>query len=686
MGNSKFIEDFEIMFEGEALYENDQTENDQLVNEEAGNSAGEEALYGDYSDEESEEEEYYDGEYSDEEYSDEEYSDEEYSDEEYSGEEYSEEEYYEEAGGEELTGEETYEEEETEEGAEPEEEEVKKPVRTAGKKKGKQKAEAKPEAEKRPKPKKKSGLKKFLKVFIPIFILILGGLIGFYFYKLNKIKTMKEAAGSGVEMTGVEIQDISNSVAVTGSIVANKTRNVSTLVSNIKVETVSVNVGDYVNKGDPICTFDTEALEGKIARLQKEMYVTASKAQIDQMDANTRLAWTFQDSVNSSIEKEEAVQAAVREYNAAERNLGEMKIQLDEAQEKYDKKDSDENEKALRQAELAVASAKDSVQATVEHYNSAVRAKEDNAKQVYRTVSENQETIENTRLDGLTTNDSARTDLTELQRQLSNCNVTAPISEVVTSISVAEGDEYSEKSTICVIQDDSIFKVKGLVDQYDIASIKEGQEAVVKTTATGDDKLEGTVTFVAIVPQSSSSSSSGSGSSTSTTASTASTSYEVEITLKKKDPRLRIGMSAETSILIDKRTGVYTLPYDCVETGPDGNSYINVVQDSVETAGDGDAPGLPAENTDEYSGPGGFFKVIFAKQEEVAESAKSETVPTKKVQVKVGLETDYYVEIISDEIKEGDQVLNIIDDDAGGGEGEIDSFSIDHNDGGEEPF
>lgn len=480
------------------------------------------------------------------------------------------------------------------------------------------------------KPKKKNFFKKHLKLIIFLVILIIAGIVALYFYRQNKMRSLMESAENDIDISTVERMDISNSVAVTGSIVANETRNVSTLVSNIKVISVSVNVGDYVKKGDPICSFDKDAIVDRIERLQKQMYVTASKAKINEMEANTKLAWTLQDAYETAQAQQERVAAAVRAYDAAERNLGEAEKQLEEAQEDYDDDDSDENERALRQAELSVASAKDSVASAVDSYNDAVRSQVDDAENSTRTVSQNQETIITTDLDNTTTNDSAETELTDLETQLENCDVTAPIDGIVTSISVSEGDEYNEKSTICVIQDDSVYKVSGTVDQYDISSIEEGMQAVIKTDATGDEELTGKVTFVAPVPVSSSSSSSTTGSSA-TSSTTSSTSYEVEITLDYKAPELRLGMTAESSIIIDKRSDVLAVPYDCVETDDDGNSYVYLVEHKKRGNDENDEN----ENTQADPAP----------------------VSTKKVQVEVGLETDYYMEIISDEIKEGDQVL-----------------------------
>ncbi len=515
---------------------------------------------------------------------------------------------------------------------------------------------------------KKGFFRKHLKLIIFLLILLIAGGIGaFLFFKNKKAKEVSMMPTQS--FSPVERMDISNSVAVTGTISAKKVRNVSTLVSNTKVKTVSVEVGDYVKEGDPICTFDTTNIEEKIARLQKQIYVAASKSNLSRMEANTKLAWTLEDGYYSEQEKLQRIEAARRSYDAAERDLGEKEKQLEEAQEKYDDKDSDENEKSLRQAKLAVASAKDQVQSAIDSYNDAVRAEITNTNNTVRTVSQNQESILQAGLDGMTTNDSSNTELDELNRQLRNCVVTAPISGLITSVSVEVGEEYSEKSTICVIQDDSVYLVKGTVDQYDIARMNEGLSAVIKTEATGDEELEGTVTFVAPVPQSSST---GSGTTTTTTTTTGSGStaaYSVEIMLKKKDDRLRLGMTAETSVLTEKRENVLAVPYDCV-TEENGENVVYVAVNSGEPQadeefddgslgpggpGEGGRPSMP-EGAD--GGPGGFsIKAFITDLLHPAETEMPEFRETKRVAVEKGLETDYYIEVISDELKEGDEVL-----------------------------
>ena len=82
----------------------------------------------------------------------------------------------------------------------------------------------------------------------------------------------------------------------------------------------------------------------------------------------------------------------------------------------------------------------------------------------------------------------------------------------------------------------------------------------------------------------------------------------MKITLDGTDDRLRVGMTAKASVILESVENAYAVAYDCVETDADGNSYVTAVSD------DG-----------------------------------TET----KIDVTLGLESDYYVQIISDELSEG---------------------------------
>ena len=195
----------------------------------------------------------------------------------------------------------------------------------------------------------------------------------------------------------------------------------------------------------------------------------------------------------------------------------------------------------------------------------------------------------------------------------SGTQVVAPFSGYITAINVSEGNNYTQGNTVFTIANTDSFVVEATVDEYDIASLSEGLSAVVKFDATDDEEFTGTLTYVAVTADSttstsSSSSSSSGGSSSGSSSSSSSTSYEVKITLDSADERLRVGMTAKASVILESVTDAYAVAYDCVETDADGNSYVTAVDEQG-----------------------------------------NET----KIDVTLGLESDYYVQIISDEITEG---------------------------------
>lgn len=490
--------------------------------------------------------------------------------------------------------------------------------------------------------------------------------------------------------------DISNTIAVTGTIAAKESRSVSTLVSDTKVLSVSVNVGDYVNAGDPICTFDTTNIEDKITALKKQMSIAEAKAEISVAEANTTLAQDVQDNTTTVSRNQESVSDAWQDYynacdgyNAAKQAKSDAETAMNNAENDYNSakakydalpdefkagtwtvssgsadystyqsytnisKDYSYYKGIYETAKSTYESAVnkcDSYSTSIDNAESALeKAGEtlsDSQLQAGRTYTKDNVNVYSTGLDASTTNDSNETQLEEYEEELADCTVVAPISGLVTSVSVEVGDEYTEQSEICVIQDDTGYIVEGTVDQYDISSISENMTAVVKTDATGDDEMSGIVTFVSPVPESSTTTSStATGSSAgSSSSSSSSTDYPIEITLTDRDDRLRIGMTAETSVITEQAKDVLAVPYDCVQTDADGNSVIYVADKSAS----GNAAGIDTVSSDGANS---------GNRPKSGGSMPTGNAATKAIVVTTGLETDYYTEIESDQISEGMQVL-----------------------------
>lgn len=226
--------------------------------------------------------------------------------------------------------------------------------------------------------------------------------------------------------------------------------------------------------------------------------------------------------------------------------------------------------------------------------------------------------------------------ISSLQERVDSAVMTAQSSGTVTEVNVAPGQTYLG-GTAVLVEDTDHFMVEATVSEYDIPDIEMNMPAVVKTDATRNDELNGTVTFIspkADAAQNSlfdmssmvSNSSFSSLSSLTSTSSSDDATFTIRITLDDENPRLRLGMNASISIVTTKSENTLTVPYEAIQTDEDGSNYILVQKTKKDDRG-------------------------------------KKTTYAKKVPVTTGLEGNYYTEIITDGAKEGDTVI-IPDDDS----------------------
>ncbi len=559
-----------------------------------------------------------------------------------------------------------------------------------------------------PMPKKKNFFLRHIKLFIFIIILIIAAVV-VLFVVIPRIKAAKAAKNVVTQnFEDLEKRDIINSVAVTGTIKAKESRTVSTLVTNTKVVSVSVEVGDYVTAGQEICVFDRENLQTKIDNLEKQMGVaqaksneTVTNAQVDVNKANTNLANDYVDNTTNVARMQQSLDDAMRDYYNACDGFNDAKKARDDAKKAFEAVEGSYNDAKSKYDALpdgvkagsvssdaataaimkdynywsqqysSLKTAYDSAVTKVTQYETNIESAEIKVRQAQQNLDDAKVKTDRTlisdasnvatselsqstkNLEATTTNDNNRETMESYQTQLDGYTITAPISGIVTSLSVSVGDEFSNnsKTEVCVIQDDSGWLVEGTVDQYDVSKIEKGMKVVVKTDATGDDEMEGEVTFISPVPGSSSTS----GTANQSTGSSTSTSYPIKIRLKERDDRIRIGMTAETSVILEEARDVYAVPYDCINENEDGTFYITVTD--IKGGNDSGFPeGMPEGTPEGFEMPSGGKKPG-KKPGSKAAMPSSGSLPTRKIAVKKGLETDYYTEIISDELSENLKVL-----------------------------
>lgn len=454
-----------------------------------------------------------------------------------------------------------------------------------------------------------------------------------------------------IETARIEKMDLTNSVSVTGTLATANGKTASTTLKDIKVTKVYVEVGDEVQEGDIICTFDSSDIEDALADAKNNYAVNR---QLDALDNyETQYQDTVSDAENSLQDAKDTRDAYKNAYANAQTaeqealdKLNSVKAQYDTDSLKnaYDQATSalksvieavdstvtitdlesylssvngslpescssaysayqnakaayGEAQKAVSEAQSAYEQAQAAASQAYSAYSQAQSAREQAQDQYDSTVEQAEKTYEKAKLqDQLVSDDDALNKIEDYEEQLSDCTVYASMSGTITALNVEEDNVFAG-GTIYEIQDVHNFIVDATVDEYDVVNLEKGQTAYVKTDSLGDEELEGEVTYVA--PTGTTGQTMGSNSGTA--------SYEIQITLNEPQDKLRAGMTASVSIALEESRDALAVPYDCVQTNADGDSVI-YVDDNGEK---------------------------------------------KEVKVTTGIETDYYTEVISDELSEG---------------------------------
>ena len=247
----------------------------------------------------------------------------------------------------------------------------------------------------------------------------------------------------------------------------------------------------------------------------------------------------------------------------------------------------------------------------------------------------------------------------QMQKQIDNATVKAPVSGTITYVGVKPGDTYMG-ATIVTIDNTEAFVINSEVGEYDIPDVRVGMDVKIKTDATRDEILEGKVTYVALSSTgteqaSSTSSSTGYGSLSSLASAFSSMSsgvastnakYKVKIDINTPSDRLRVGMNAKASIITDKKESVLTVPYEAVIKREDNSHYIKVVKEGYDI---NEAVRKLKELLNKEDD----------KEERETTTVQTETLENmiEEIDVEIGIEGSYYTEITSSKIRENMYVV-----------------------------
>ncbi|MDL2300886.1 HlyD family efflux transporter periplasmic adaptor subunit [Lachnospiraceae bacterium OttesenSCG-928-D06] len=472
-------------------------------------------------------------------------------------------------------------------------------------------------------------------------VVLAGGLV-FINGQTSMAANRAEMMENQMEMDEVTIRSLIKSVGATGTIVSINGRELTTTLSNVAIQEIHVEIGDFVSKGSKLISFDTSDIEADLESAQKslstseqknalsvqdaarnvkdslrtkEYQTTSAKAKLDAAytdyinsrddynKANDKLN-TFRNNENSAynayqealqeLEEVAGKQDTVSDSNGAsvEEEYKAAKIKCESAETFYEAK------KAEREGQSTVTeNAASKYNTAYLNYQSAVRDYENVEASQESSVASAKSSEKSSNLNVNT--DTEKTKVKQYEQQLEKGILTAPFDGIITAINYEENDLYNGGGII-TIQDCSAYEIEAQISEYDISDIALSQKVLIKTNATGNEELEGEVIFI---------------SPTATTkAAGQEITYSVRIAILSQNDRLRLDMSASLSIIIESHNQVYTVPYNAVKTDEAGNSFITEVE------------------------------------------IKEGETKTKDIPVTVKMESNYYTEIEGEEIYEGQRV------------------------------
>lgn len=206
-----------------------------------------------------------------------------------------------------------------------------------------------------------------------------------------------------------------------------------------------------------------------------------------------------------------------------------------------------------------------------ETVNGQYEIKEDSQQEAHRGSSQQQDPQEQISQEQISQEQVTQAQVSQTQisqEQISQEQVSQAVSEDAFEMPDTQGLQEQVTGFTLAVQDHMILSVD--IDELDILSVEEGQEAEITMDAAEGETFTGKVTQVA----------------DSTSGSDGSAKYTVQIQVAK-DERMRVGMSASATIVTEKRENVIVIQAEAVqERGREVFVYTQYDQESGRLSGE----------------------------------------------------------------------------------------------------
>jgi RND family efflux transporter MFP subunit len=251
---------------------------------------------------------------------------------------------------------------------------------------------------------------------------------------------------------------------------------------------------------------------------------------------------------------EGTLDAMINSYDTEEVAIAKLELEATEMTEAQAQKDLDKLTDEIALKELEVESAKESV----EQAHQSIELARQSIELARQSIELARQSVE-----------QAEQSLDQAKKNLDETTVTAPFDGVIARVSAEEGDTVTTAMTIVHAVNISSMELTVEIDEIDIPKVELDQETIVTFDALPDDEFTGSVVTILPLPEEVS----------------GVMLYDVKIKLDIPEGfDIKVGMSASTDIIIDRRSNVLLVPDRTIKKDDQGNHVVMVVIDEEITA------------------------------------------------------------------------------------------------------
>ncbi|MBR5636282.1 MAG: efflux RND transporter periplasmic adaptor subunit [Pseudobutyrivibrio sp.] len=449
-------------------------------------------------------------------------------------------------------------------------------------------------------------------------------------------------------------QDIQKTISATGTIISSEeTSETASVTGSYPVAEVYVKVGDVVKKGDPLYKLDMKAMKEQLSYQQQALSIQNQLNDISKQNAERGLQSTKDNGAIAVMDASRDIEKKQQAIVEAERKVKQVKDDIANAYENVRKAENaweEEKRKAgngdegadtvgtkaavdsavteRKNAEAALQPAKDALAEAQKDLQYETIKAEKAKKDANDAILDKYMASRTEELSAQQNSLTSKQEMSKAKEELSKEVVYASQDGTVTNVNIKPGQTFSGVDPV-VINNVTNLKATSDIDEAQIANVQVGQKVQIKTDASGDAVLDGTVVFVSPTATKNSNKNTENQSSTASVSKSRAT-YRVDVTIDSSNESLRLGMTAKMTFIIANSQNALAVPSADIQTDADGSKYV-VVQQQDGT--------------------------------------------TKNVKVETGISDEFYTEIIGGELKEGQEIVEASMD--GGADAVLDVMGAD---------